>query len=95
MLFEYKEDCIVAIKISMSLDDAITFADKLHSDIEDITADTCYIGISTRTIRIISGERLLQEAEEALNHAQEEKDTPIIAFRANAEKYRQYLEQKN
>lgn len=95
MLFEYKEDCIVAIKISMSLDDAITFADKLHSDIEDITADTCFIGISTRTIRIISGERLLQEAEEALNHAQEEKDTPIIAFRANAEKYRQYLEQNN
>jgi len=95
MLFEYKDNCIVAIKISMSLDEAITFADKLHSDIEDITAMNCYIGISTRTIRIISGERILQEAEEALNHAQEEKDTPIIAFRANAEKYRQYLEQSN
>lgn len=92
MLFEYKDDCIVALKTSTNLDDAIIFADKLHSDIEDITALKCFIGISTRTIRIITAERLLQEADEALKHAQEEKDSPIIAFRANAEKYREFIE---
>lgn len=94
MLFEYKEDCIVALKTSINLDEAITIADKLHSDIEDISSLKCYIGISTRTIRIITGERLLQEATEALQHAQEEKDAPIIAFRANAEKYREFLEKE-
>lgn len=92
MLFEYKDDCIVALKTSTNLDDAIIFADKLHSDIEDITALKCFIGISTRTIRIITAERLLQEADEALKHAQEETDSPIIAFRANAEKYREFIE---
>lgn len=94
MLFEYKEDCIVALKTSVNLDEAINLADKLHSDIEDISSLKCYIGISTRTIRIITGERLLQEATEALQHAQEEKDAPIIAFRANAEKYREFLEKE-
>lgn len=94
MLFEYKEDCIVALKTSINLDEAINLADKLHSDIEDISSLKCYIGISTRTIRIITGERLLQEATEALQHAQEEKDAPIIAFRANAEKYREFLEKE-
>lgn len=94
MLFEYKEDCIVALKTSINLDEAINLADKLHSDIEDISFLKCYIGISTRTIRIITGERLLQEATEALQHAQEEKDAPIIAFRANAEKYREFLEKE-
>lgn len=94
MLFEYKDDCIVALKTSLNLDDAISFADKLHSDIEDISALKCFIGISTRTIRIITAERLLQEADEALKHAQEENDTPIIAFRANAEKYREFIENK-
>lgn len=94
MLFEYKENCIVALKTSINLDEAINLADKLHSDIEDISSLKCYIGISTRTIRIITGERLLQEATEALQHAQEEKDAPIIAFRANAEKYREFLEKE-
>lgn len=94
MLFEYKDDCIVALKTSLNLDEAINLADKIHSNIEDISSLRCYIGISTRTIRIITGERLLQEATEALKHAQEEKDAPIIAFRANAEKYREFLEKE-
>jgi GGDEF domain-containing protein len=93
LIFEYKEDCIVAIKINLNLDDAVNFADKIHGQIESKSGLKCFIGISTRTIRIIGAERLLQEAEEALIHAQEEKDTPIIAFRANAQKYKEFIEQ--
>ena len=96
LLFEYKNDSLVALKISLSLDDALELAEKLYSDILNILQDTeakCYIGISTRSIRIVSGERILQEATEATIHAQEDKDSPIIAFRVDAEKYRKYLEQ--
>lgn len=94
LLFEYKNDCIVAIKISMCLDDSLNFADKIHAEImQMIEQKECYIGISTRSIRIVSGERLLNEALAALEHAKQEEDSPIIAFRVDAEKYRQFLEQ--
>lgn len=94
LLFEYKNDCIVAIKISMNLDDALNFADKIHAEImQIINQKECYIGISTRSIRIVSSERLLNEAWAALEHAKQEEDSPIIAFRVDTDKYRQFLEQ--
>lgn len=94
LLFEYKNDCIVAIKISMNLDEALNFADKIHADISHILEQKqCYIGISTRSIRIVSGERLFNEALAAVEHAKNEEDSPIIAFRVDVEKYRQFLEQ--
>ena len=94
LLFEYKNDCIVAIKISMNLDEALNFADKIHADISQILEQKqCYIGISTRSIRIVSGERLFNEALAAVEHAKNEEDSPIIAFRVDVEKYRHFLEQ--
>lgn len=94
LLFEYRNDCIVAIKISMNLDDALNFADKILAEImQIINQKECYIGISTRSIRIVSSERLLNEAWAALEHAKQEEDSPIIAFRVDADKYRQFLEQ--
>lgn len=95
LLFEYKDDCIVAMKINMSLDEGLNFADKLHADITGIIeADglQCFIGLSTRSIRIVAADRLLTEAEQALEHAKENHEN-VIAFRADSEKYRQYLEE--
>lgn len=97
LLFEYDEDCLIGIKNNMNLDTALTFADKLYSDITEIVKENdlkCYIGISTRTVRIITGRRLLTEATEALKHALEDENNPIIAFRANAEKYRKMMQEK-
>lgn len=94
LLFELKDDCLVAMKISMDIDEALNLSDKIYADIKNIIQDNeCYIGISSRSIRMVSGERLLHEAEEALVHAKDDKDSPIIAFRVDAEKYRQFLEQ--
>lgn len=93
LLFEYKDNCIVAIKIGMKLDDALTFCDKVHADIKSLIEDKeCYIGISTRSVRMVSTERLLLEAEEALKHAKDEPASPVVAFRVDAEKYREYME---
>ncbi|MCR4579663.1 MAG: hypothetical protein K5681_04870 [Treponema sp.] len=96
LLFEYKEDCIVAMKINMNLDEALNFADKLYTDIMNIISvenKKCFMGISTRSIRIVAAERLFTEAEQALEHAKEDPDSAIIAFRADSEKYRQYLDE--
>ncbi len=95
LLFEYKEDSIAAIKINTDVDQALSFAEKLQSDINELLKDypsKCYIGISTRTVRMMSAERLIKETDEALLHAQEDDDCQIIAFRADAIKYRQFLE---
>ena len=92
LLFEYKEDSIVAIKISMNVDEALTLADKLYSDICNIiNGKNCRIGITSRSIRMVTAERLLLEAEQSIEHS--DADSPIIAFRVDSEKYRQMMEQ--
>ena len=52
----------------------------------------CYIGLSSKTIRMVSADRILKEADAAVEHAQEDAECPIIAFRANAEKYMEFVE---
>ena len=91
LLFEYKEDCIVAIKISMNVDEALKMADKLYNDISNLVnnRDT-RIGISSRSIRMVGGERLLLEAEQSIEHS--DKSSPVIAFRVDSEKYRKLME---
>ena len=94
LLFEYKDDSIVAIKISMDVDSAITFAEKLYADIENILNNkSCFIGITSRSIRMVTGERLMLEADQAVEHAVKDQDSPIIAFRVDSNKYRQMMEQ--
>ena len=92
LLFEHKEDCIIAIKISMNVDEALTLADKLHKDISNIVDNKSpRIGISSRSIRMVGGDRLIFEAEQAIEHSDE--TSPVIAFRVDSEKYRQLMEQ--
>lgn len=92
LLFEYKEDCIVAIKISMGVDEALNLATKLYTDISNIVENkNTRIGISSRSIRMVTGNRLILEAEQAIEHSEE--SSPVIAFRVDSEKYRQLMEQ--
>ena len=92
LLFEHKDDCIVAIKISMNVDEALTLADKLYSDITNIVNNrNPRIGISSRSIRMVTGDRLIFEAEQAIEHSDD--SAPVIAFRVDSEKYRQLMEQ--
>lgn len=92
LLFEYKNDCIVAIKISMNVDEALNLATKLYSDIRNIVNNkNIRIGISSRSIRMLTGDRLILEAEQAIEHSDEA--SPVIAFRVDSEKYRQLMEQ--
>ena len=95
LLFEYKDDSICGIKISMNIDNAITFAEKLVAEIKLIAASespTVLAGVTTRGIRMVYGERLLKEASEAVKHAAEDPKCPVVGFRADAVKYRKFLE---
>lgn len=92
LLFEHKNDSIIAIKISMNVNEALNLADKLYSDICNILNNrNCRIGISSRSIRMVTGERLILEAEQSIEHT--DANSPVIAFRVDSEKYRQLMEQ--
>ena len=76
----------------MNVDEALNLADKLYSDICNILNNrNCRIGISSRSIRMVTGERLILEAEQAIEHT--DANSPVIAFRVDSEKYRQLMEQ--
>lgn len=95
LLFEYKENDICGMKLNMNIDDSIIFAQKLIDEITQIVKDEnikVYIGISSRGIRMVSTDRILKESEEAAKHAKVEDTSTVIAFRADATKYRKFIE---
>ncbi len=97
LIFEYKNDSICALKISMNIDDAVTFGEKVYEQLKSITSEqniSICIGITTRSIRMVTGERLLKEADEAVIHAMDDKTCPVVGFRADAAKYRKFIESK-
>ena len=98
MIFEFDEDGFAVIKTDMSIEQAENLAGLIHTKLSQLIADydsksalACYIGISSRSIRMLSAERLIMEAKEALNHSIEDKDSPITGFHVDIEKYREFL----
>lgn len=96
MLFEYKKDGFAAIKLNESLDTAIEMAENIHAGLTAILRKkniglAASIGISSRSVRIISGERLISEANRAADHAIEDTASAVVAFKVNPEKYRKYI----
>jgi len=49
------------------------------------------LGLTTRAGRLIPAHRMLEEAHAALHKTWEEETDPIVAFRVNPAKYRQYI----
>lgn len=99
MLFEYKTDGIAVIFSNSDIDKAMESCESIYAEIcstlnkyEKMMKPV--FGIASRSLRFISGERLITEAEQALLHATEDAESPIIAFRVNPEKYRQYMASK-
>lgn len=95
-IFECGEEGFAAIMQHSDIDTAMQNAEVLHSDIASALKaagqdSKPLIGISSRSLRLISAERLKNEAEQALIHAEEDLNSPIIAFRVNPEKYRKFI----
>ena len=96
-IFEYGEDCFAGIFIGKDTDESLAIAEQIYSDITAVInaapEDNLYVlaGLSSRALRLIPSRRLVLEATEALRHAEKDPDSPIIAFRVDPEKYRQYI----
>ena len=97
LLFEYMTDGFSIIKLDTTVDGALEIASGIREDIVKILKGEnmdvrCAIGISSRSVRMLPGKRLIQEASEALENALRDETSPIVAFRANADKYRKFIE---
>jgi hypothetical protein len=53
------------------------------------------VGLSSRNGRLMNGATLLAEAAKALSRAQADPENAIVAFKADAQKYRELIGQKS
>lgn len=92
-VFNYKENTFALLKENTNIDDAEDKAALIENNIRTLFEEpNLTIGISSRSIRTITADRLLAEAEEALNHANNEPDSKIVGFHVDIEKYRELME---
>jgi GGDEF domain-containing protein len=98
LIFEYKGDSFAALLQQADLDTAYTIAETIYNEMNTLIARkesnlSVKIGIASRSLRLISGERLLLEAAQAEKHA--DTENPIVAFRVDPEKYRKFIAGKS
>jgi hypothetical protein len=93
MLFEYKNDGYAVILPNIELDPAMREVEQFYKTVCASRSTKCNLnsGLSSRNGRLINGNRLIAEAARALSKAITEPQTPIIAFRSDPEKYRQFI----
>jgi GGDEF domain-containing protein len=101
LLFETGRQGITVIFPGIDLETGLEKARKFLQRIKEKIffnhrADRClYIGLSSRSGRLLNAERMLMEANEALQKAKTDPDTSIIAFKSDPEKYRKFIASQN
>jgi hypothetical protein len=101
LLFEKGEQGITAIMPGVDLENGLDKAQKFQHRIKEKFSlknnaeDCAYIGLSSRAGRLMNAERMLLETNEALQKAKADRDTSIIAFKSNLEKYRKFIVSQN
>ncbi len=96
MIFEFDNNGFAAILQDTNLDEAMKKAEEIYKGTKNILTEydiskSVSIGITTRTSRLISSGRMIEEAQAAVNRAIKNNDDPIVAFRVNPDKYREFI----
>lgn len=99
-IYEYNSDGYAIILYNEDLSSCAETFDKIYENMtsylrENNSANEVVIGLSSVSGRNVDSQRLETEASQALSHALEDPDSPIIAFKANPKKYKEYIENKN
>lgn len=98
-IFEYKADSYAVIS-KENLQAVVDSFEGLYNKITDFLRDNnaaneVSVGISSASGRNVNAGRILLEAGQALEYASQDMDSPIVAFRANPDKYKEYIESGN
>ena len=96
MLFEYGRWGIAAIIPGINLEEAVTISEKYYQKVTDkyprsFSSSALYIGITSRSGRLLREDRMILEAKEALKKAKTELKTSIVAFKSDPDKYREFI----
>lgn len=96
LIFEYSDGGFACILTDADIAAAMIAAEKIYTRFYEILQRfspeaSAAVGISSRKSRLVSGERLLKEADLAVDKAFEEQTMPIVAFSANSEKYKNHI----
>ena len=95
-VFEYAETNYIMILIDTDIDKAMLLAQNLYKKLYSIInangkKHNIFIGLSSKSIRLITGSRILNETDQALIRATQDKTNPIVAFKVNPSKYKDYI----
>ena len=98
LAFEYREGSYALILPDTDLDTGISrlelFQNRITSGQDLRTTITLCVGLSSRNGRLVNGATLLTESSNALKRAQSQGKGSLIAFRADPEKYRDFVSKK-
>jgi len=95
-IIPFDEDTLSIILYYTPLPKGMHIANMLYEQVRaflDSTSSTerLSLGLTTRAGRLIPAHRMIEEAQAALHKTWEEETDPIVAFRVNPAKYRQYI----
>jgi len=90
LVFEYGTDGFAVCVQNLNLDQAMAQAHQLHEGIRALYRDldfsaSVYIGVTTRSSRVLPAVRMIEEAKGAVQKAESETDVPIVAYRVSPE----------
>ncbi len=97
--FEYGPEGFAVILPNIDVDHGIRMAEEflkkvtftLREERDPLAYLPVFMGLSSRAGRLVDAARITAEAEAALSKAKEERDSHIIAFRPDPDKYRLFL----
>jgi hypothetical protein len=97
LIFEKGGQGLAVIVPGLDVDQSFAKSEEFHSRISKKfpqhfanREDLC-IGLSSRAGRLIEAQRIMFEAAQALNKAMGDKSSPIVAFKSDPEKYREFI----
>jgi GGDEF domain-containing protein len=97
LLFEYGKYGISAILPGVDLETGISKSENFHKRIiskfppVNNSISNLFIGLSSRSGRLLNSERLMLEGTKALERAKRDPKSSIIAFKSDPEKYRAFI----
>jgi GGDEF domain-containing protein len=97
MLFEYGKYGISVILPGDDLETGISKSEKFHQRMTGKfppgpnSVSNLFIGLSSRSGRLLNAERLMFESKQALEKAKQDPKSSIIAFKSDPEKYRAFI----
>jgi GGDEF domain-containing protein len=100
LLFENGSQGITVIYPGINLETGIAKAQKYYNRINDKfmtrqNRTSLFIGLTSRSGRLLNAERMIMEASEALHKAKTGRKSSIIAFKSDPEKYRKFIASQN